>query len=63
MNKIKSWWWPEDTKSPGTIGSAHGVDYEAPKDSNVDKLRQVVAEVTRGRIPVPIKHPPGFIRS
>ena len=44
----------------GNNGSAHHVSSEARQQSRVDALREVVAEVTNNRIPVPPRRGPGF---
>ena len=47
----------------GSSGSLHNVSSEpdfAYQENAVQKFREVVAEVTNGRIPVPIRRGPGF---
>ena len=47
----------------GNSGSAHNVTSEpdfAEWENRVQKFREVVAEVTNGRIPVPTRRGPGF---
>lgn len=44
----------------GNNGSAHYVSNDVRAETVVRKLREVVAEVTRGRIPVPQRKGPGF---
>ena len=45
---------------PGTIGAGHSVSGEPPARDTVTRLREVVAEVTSGRIPVPERRGPRF---
>ena len=42
------------------IGSGHSVSSDSADRDQVQRLREVVAEVTRGRIPVPKRRGPGF---
>ena len=49
-----------DFPGPGHVGSAHGVNSEKPDRNRVQELREVVAEITRGRIPAPQKRGPRF---
>jgi hypothetical protein len=44
----------------GVVGQAGFVSNDARADAAVKMLREVVAEVTRGRIPVPQRKGPGF---
>ena len=44
----------------GNSGSAGCVDTSHPEKDAVTRLRETVAEVTRGRIPVLAKRGPGF---
>ena len=44
----------------GNSGSASPLSHVTNGDNAVQKLRQVVAEVTHGRIPAPTKRRPGF---
>ena len=59
MKKPHADWWGDD-EPYRMIGSGHSVSGDAPKESVVERLREVVAEVTRGRIPVPEKRGPRF---
>lgn len=49
----------EDPYMPGT-GGAHYVSDDKRNATTVQRLRDVVAEVTRGRIPAPVRRGPGF---
>lgn len=42
------------------LGSAFGINGRDGDQDAVQRLREVVAEVTRGRIPVPVRRGPGF---
>ena len=44
----------------GNTGAAGYVSNETQGDNAVQRLRQVVAEVTNGRIPAPPRRGPGF---
>ena len=44
----------------GNNGSAHYVSAETEQQNRVQCLREVVAEVTNGRIPAPQRRGPGF---
>lgn len=44
----------------GNSGSAGYVSAERAEADRVTRFREVVCEVTRGRIPVPVKRGPGF---
>ena len=44
----------------GNTGSAGYVSNEQHQQTTVQQLREVVAEVTRGRIPAPTRRGPGF---
>jgi hypothetical protein len=44
----------------GNNGAAHYVSAETEQRSRVQRLREVVAEVTNGRIPAPQRRGPGF---
>jgi len=44
----------------GNNGAAHTVSDNARPDDVVRQLREVVSEVTNGRIPVPQRRGPGF---
>jgi hypothetical protein len=44
----------------GNTGSAGYVSNEGRQQSRVQALREVVAEVTNGRIPAPERRGPGF---
>ena len=45
----------------GNTGSAGYVSNERAGESKVQALREVVAEVTNGRIPAPRRRGPGFL--
>lgn len=49
--------WPP---TPGSVGGAHYVSSEKPPRDRVQELREVVAEITRGRIPAPPPRSPRF---
>uniref|UniRef100_A0A6M3K380 Uncharacterized protein n=1 Tax=viral metagenome TaxID=1070528 RepID=A0A6M3K380_9ZZZZ len=44
----------------GNSGSASPLSHATRGNDSVQKLREIVAEVTCGRIPVPVKRGPGF---
>ena len=44
----------------GNNGSAHSVSSDAREKQTVDRLREIVAEVTNNRIPAPTRKGPGF---
>lgn len=44
----------------GNTGSAGYVSNEAKQENRIQALREVVAEVTNGRIPAPERRGPGF---
>jgi len=45
----------------GNTGSAGYVSNQRSGESNVQALREVVAEITRDRIPAPRRRGPGFL--
>ena len=45
----------------GTSGAAHSVSSDLEGEDSVRRLRKVVAEITNGRIPEPVRRGPGFL--
>ncbi len=44
----------------GNTGYAHSVSSDTTSETRVQQLREVVAEITNGRIPAPQRRGPGF---
>ena len=60
MIKPKANYYLEEPAPYGFVGSSHAVSSERAEENRIMQLRQVVAEVTGNRIPVPALRGPRF---